>query len=68
MTNVNAGILQVGSNSTTGTLGSNAAVTIATSSTLRTSRSNTIDLGQAISGSGCGTGEQHLHRHHPPHR
>ncbi|WP_170157298.1 autotransporter-associated beta strand repeat-containing protein [Roseimicrobium gellanilyticum] len=53
VTNVNAGILQVGSGSTTGTLGSNASVTIATSSTLRTSRSNTITLSQAITGLGA---------------
>jgi autotransporter-associated beta strand protein len=52
VTNVNAGTLQVGSGSTTGTLGTNAALTIASGATLRTNRSNTITLSQAITGLG----------------
>jgi autotransporter-associated beta strand protein len=51
-TTVSGGTLQVGDGGTTGTLGSTSSISVADGATLKTNRSDSITLGQAITGPG----------------
>lgn len=51
-TNVTGGVLQLGKGGTTGNAGNGTAITISTGATVRTNRSDLIELGQLISGAG----------------
>jgi len=52
VTTISGGTLQVGAGGTTGTMGNTSSISVASGATLKTNRSDSITLGQAITGAG----------------